>query len=93
MIKEFFRKKILDHQLKNVPPAQREMILAMMEKDPELFKQIAKDIKEEMGRRGDKDQEAAAMIVMPKYQKQLQALMGGPQRAPQRFNSNGSIRK
>jgi uncharacterized protein YneF (UPF0154 family) len=93
MIKEFLMKKVLQRQLKDVPPAQREQIMTMVEKDPKLFEQIAKEIKAEMKKRGDKDQNAAAMVVMPKYQKQLQALMGPPQRMPQRFNTNGSIRK
>lgn len=84
---------MLQLQLKNVPEAQRTQIMAVVEKDPKLFEQIAKEIKAEMKKRGDKDQTAAAMVVMPKYQKQLQTLMGPPQRAPQRFNPNGSIRK
>ena len=83
-------KKLLQRQLKDVPEAQRAMILAMVEKDPKLFEQIAKEIKGEM--KGGKDQTAAAMIVMPRYQKQLQQIMGS-QKAPQRFNPNGSIRK
>ena len=83
-------KKLLQRQLKDVPEAQRSMILAMVEKDPKLFEQIAKEIKAEM--KGGKDQTAAAMIVMPRYQKQLQQIMG-PQKASQRFNPNGSIRK
>lgn len=84
---------MLERQLKNVPEAQRAQILAMMEKDPKLFEQIARDIKAEIKKRGDKDQNAAAMVVMPKYQKQLQALMGAPARMPPRFNPNGSVRR
>lgn len=91
MIKEFLMKKMLARQLKGVPEAQRAQIMAMVEKDPKLFEQIAKEIKAEM--KTGKDQTAAAMIVMPKYQKELQALMGPSQRVPQRFNLNGSIRK
>lgn len=91
MIKEFLMKKMMQRQLKDVPEAQREQIMAMMEKDPKLFGQIAKEIKTEM--KTGKDQTAAAMIVMPRYQKELQALMGPSQRMPQRFNPNGSIRK
>ena len=82
---------MLERQLKDVPEARRAQIMAMMEKDPKLFEQIAKEIKAEMKK--GKDQTMAAMTVMPKHQKQLQALMGGPQRLPQRFNPNGSIRK
>ena len=91
MIKEFLMRKVLERQLKDVSPAQREQIMSMVKKDPKLFEQIAKDIKTEM--KTGKAEQAAAMVVMPKYQKQLQTLMGAPQRMPQRFNTNGSIRK
>jgi hypothetical protein len=93
MIKEFFMKKLLQRQLRDVPESQRAQIMAMVEKVPKLFEQIATEIKADMKKRGDKNQNAAAMVVMPKYQKQLQALVGAPQRMPQRFNPNGSIRK
>lgn len=83
-------RKMLQRQLKNVPEAQRTQIMAMIEKDPKLFEQIAKEMKEEMDK--GKDQMAAAMIVMPRYQEQLRAIMG-PQQMPQQFNPNGTIRK
>ncbi len=83
---------MLQSQLKNVPEAQRAQIMALVEKDPDLFAQIAKEIKAEM--KTGKDQMSAAMVVMPKYQKQLQAIMGPQtQIARQQFNQNGSIRK
>ena len=84
-------KKMLQSQLKNVPEAQRAQIMLMVEKDPELFEKIAKEIQEEVKK--GKDQMAAAMVVMPKYQAQLREIMGGPQRAPQQFNPNGTLRK
>ena len=90
MIKEFLMKKMLQRQLKNVPEGQREQIMTMVEKDPELFAQIAKEIKQEMKK--GKSQMSAAMTVMPKYQKQLQQIMGTKQ-APPQFNPSGSIRK
>lgn len=93
MIKQFLMRKMLERQLKSMPEAQRAQILAMVEKDPKLFEQIAKDIKAEMKRRGDREQTAAAMVVMPKYQSKLQALMGAPTRVPPRFNPNGSVRR
>lgn len=83
-------KKMLKAQMKNVPEAQRAQILAMVEKDPQLFEQIAKDIKAEM--KNGKDQMAATMAVMPRYQEKLRAVMGG-HKAPPQFNPNGSIRK
>ena len=90
MIKQFLMKQMLKRQLKDVPEAQRAQIMTMVEKDPKLFEQIAKEIKAEMDK--GKDQMSAAMTVMPKYQKQLQGIMG-PQQMRQQFNPNGSIRK
>lgn len=90
MIKQFLMRKMLERQLKSVPEAQRAQILAMVEKDPKLFERIAKEMKEEMKK--GKDQTMAAMAVMPKYQKELSALVGGPQMR-QQFNPNGSIKR
>mgnify|MGYP001617158323 CR=1 FL=1 len=83
-------KKMLQMQLKNVPEAERAQILEMVEKDPKLFEQIAKDIKQETKK--GKDKMVAAALVLPKYQKQLRELMG-PQKVIRQFNPNGSIRK
>lgn len=89
-------KKLLEKQLKDAPPDQRDMIMTMLEKDPALFEKIAKEMQAEM--KGGKDQMAAAMKVMPKYQAQIRALMGDKFPAPQqgggaRFNPNGSIHR
>ncbi len=45
----------------------------MLEKDPDLFMKIAKEVQEEMKK--GKSQMHAAMAVMPKYQAQIQKLM------------------
>lgn len=95
-VKNFMMKKLLEKQLKNAPPDQREMIMTMMEKDPALFEKIAKEMQDEM--KSGKDQMAAAMKVMPKYQAQIRALMGDkmpmpPQGGGARFNPNGSIHR
>lgn len=74
MIKNFFMKKMLQSQMKDLPKDQQEQLLHMVEKDPELFTKIAREIKEEM--KGGKDQMAAAMVVLPKYQDKLKHLMG-----------------
>ena len=81
---------MLERQLRDAPAAQREQIMTMMEKDPKLFEEIAKEIKAETKK--GKDQMTAAMIVMPKYQGKLREVMG-VQRIPQRFNPNGSLRR
>lgn len=91
--KNFMMRKLLEKQLKDAPADQREMILTLLEKDPELFEKIAKEMQAEM--KSGKDQMSAAMKVMPKYQTQIRALMGDkmPQRSGARFNPNGTIHR
>ncbi len=89
-------KKLLERQLKNAPPDQRELIMTLMEKNPALFEKIAQEMQAEI--KSGKSQMAAAMKVMPKYQKELQATMGDklPKQGGQgnvQFNPNGSIHK
>jgi hypothetical protein len=92
--KEFMMRKLLEKQLKDVPAEQREMIMTMVEKDPKLFEKIAIEIQAEM--KSGKNQMTAAMKVLPKYQSQLQTLLGDkmpgmPQKSGTQFNPNGSI--
>ncbi len=94
--KNFMMKKMLERQLKSAPPEQREMILTMMEKNPKLFEKIAVEMQSEM--KSGKNQMAAAMKVLPKYQKELQEALGDkmPKQAPgtgPRFNPNGTLYK
>lgn len=94
-VKEWGTRKLLESQLKNVPADQREMIMTMFEKDPELLEKISKEIQAEQKKGASQMQ--AAMKVMPKYQSQLQALMGGAQPkvggSMKGFRPDGSIRK
>lgn len=91
--KNFLMRKLLDKQLANVPADQKELIMTLVEKDPKLFEKIAQEMQAEM--KTGKSQMQAAMKVMPKYQAQIQALMGDkmPQagRGGARFNPDGSI--
>lgn len=94
--KEWGAKKLLEQQLKNAPPEQRQMIMTLFEKDPELLKKIGEEIQAETKKGSSQMQ--AAMKVMPKYQSQLQALVGnqaqrGMNGGAKGFNPNGSIRK
>ena len=61
---------MLKSQLGNMPKDQQERILEVVEKNPELFQKIAKEIKEETA--SGKDQMAAAMSVMRRHQQELQ---------------------
>jgi len=71
-IKDFFIKKALEYKLKDVPEAQRNMMMGMMEKDPELFKKIGEEIKQRT--KSGESEMAASMVVMRKYQAELQKL-------------------
>ena len=74
-IKDFFVKKMLRSQLKKsgVPEAQQEKLIEGMMKNPELFEKIAKEIKN-LEKQG-KNQMAASMEVMKKYQNELREVM------------------
>jgi formate dehydrogenase maturation protein FdhE len=100
-LKNFAMRKMMERQLKNAPPEQKEMISALLEKNPAVFEKIAKEMQEELKKNGN-NQMAAAMKVLPKYQKEilevmtpemkqkLAAMQGG---AAGKFNPNGSIRR
>ncbi len=87
--------------MKDAPPEQREMIMAMLEKDPELFEKIAKEMQDELKKNGN-NQMAAATKVLPKYQREILSVMS-PEMKEQlakmqmgvqgKFNPNGSIRR
>ena len=101
-IKNYAVKKMLQKQLKDAPADQQQMIMELVEKDPQLFERIAKEMQDEMKKNGN-NQMAAAMKVLPKYQQQLAAAMSPEMRqkmmqmqgAPNagKFNPNGSIRR
>lgn len=73
MLKNFFTRQLLKHQMKNVPKEQQERIITMVEKNPELFKKIGDEIQHRT--KAGEDQMKASMEVMKKYQKELQELM------------------
>lgn len=93
-------KKVLQSQMKNVPQDQQQMIMEMLEKDPALFEKIAKETQAEMKANGG-NQMAAASKILPKYQKEIMAVMSPEMKekmikmqagAAGQFNPNGSIR-
>lgn len=100
-LKNFAMRKLLERQLKDAPPEQKEMITALLEKNPETFQKIAKEMQEELKKNGN-NQMAAAMKVLPKYQKEIMEAMTPEMRqklvqmhggAAGRFNPNGSLRR
>ena len=69
----FLMKAMLKKQMKGVPEAEQDRIIGLIEKNPDLFKQIAEETQEKV--KGGMGQQEAAMMVMKKYQGELQGLM------------------
>ncbi len=72
-IQSFLFKKYADWKLKDMPEAQREQMLTLVQKDPELFKRIGEEI--ERRKRGGESEMKAAMDVMRKHREEIAALM------------------
>jgi len=100
-LKQYALKKVLQSQMKDAPPEQQKMILEMLEKDPALFGKISKEMQAELKANGN-NQMAAAMKVLPKFQKEIMKVMSPEMKeklsqmqlgAQGKFNPNGSIRR
>lgn len=72
-IKDFFMRKMLESQMKDVPKAEQEKVFTMLQKDPTLFEKIAKEVQQEM--KNGKDQMSATMNVVKKYETDLKKLI------------------
>lgn len=72
MIKEFLLKQAVKHGSKNLPKEQADMLQVAVEKNPELFEKIAKEI--DALKKSGKPEMYASFDVMKKYQKELQVL-------------------
>jgi hypothetical protein len=66
-------KKMMASKLKDVPQDQQDKIFKAIETNPDLFKKIAEEVQEKM--KQGKDQMAASMEVMQKYQEDLKKVM------------------
>lgn len=73
MIKEFLLKQVVKRQLKGVPEAEVDRILAIVEKNPELFKKIGDEIQAKV--KAGRSQMAASMEVMRAHQSELQKVL------------------
>ncbi len=74
-MKTFLMKKMLKSKLKGVPEDQLDKMIAMIEKNPDFFQNIAKEVEQEVKK--GKSQEAATMEVMRKHQGEVQKMMQG----------------
>ncbi len=79
-IKDKVVAKALEKQLANVPPEQRDMVMAAMQKNPKLFETIAKEI--EAKKKAGMPEIYASLQVMKEHQVELQrAMMSGNNKA------------
>jgi len=69
----FFMKKLLQMQIRNLPKDQQEAILRAFDRDPAFFKKIADEIQEKVKAGADKNM--ASMTVMMKYKDKMRDLM------------------
>jgi DNA-binding phage protein len=73
-VQDFFLRQMMKSKLKDVPEGQREQIMALVTKDPELFKKIGEEVDRRV-KKGGEPQMKATMEVMKKYRAELQQLM------------------
>jgi hypothetical protein len=73
MFGNFLFRKLVESKMKDVPSEQREMILSVLEKNPEFFERIAREVKELQDK--GRDQQAAVMEVMQKHQAEIARIM------------------
>jgi hypothetical protein len=74
----FFKDKLIKSQLKNLPPEQQQLITALLEKNPKLFKQIGEEIKAK--KKAGMDEQMASMQVMMAHKGEIQKIMQGIQK-------------
>ena len=72
-IQNFLLGAAMKWKMKDVPEAQREQIMALVKKDPELFKRIGEEVDRRV--KGGEPQVKATMEVMKKYRVELSSLM------------------
>jgi hypothetical protein len=72
-VQDFFLRQMMKAKMKDVPEAQREQIMQLVTKDPELFKKIGEEVDRRV-KKGGEPQMKATMEVMKKYRAELAAL-------------------
>jgi hypothetical protein len=72
-IQDFITRQVLKSKMKDVPEAQRDQIMSLVQKDPQLFKKIGEEV--ERRKKGGENEMKATMEVMKKYRADLAKLM------------------
>ena len=73
--KDFFLKQALKAKMKDVPEAEREKLMAVMEENPDFFKKIGEEVQKRV--KAGQSEMAATMVVMREHQAELQRIMQG----------------
>jgi hypothetical protein len=73
MLKGFLMKQLMKRKMSHLPPEMQERFSSAIEKDPDFFTMLSKEIDAEQKR--GKGQMAASISVMKKHQKRLQELL------------------
>ena len=74
MFKQLILRKLIQSKLKGVPQEQQDVILDALEKDPELFMRLAKEV--ETKTKSGMSQMDAAQKVFSAHQEELKRLLG-----------------
>jgi hypothetical protein len=74
MFKQLLLRKMLAAKLKGVPQEQQDMILGALEKDPDLFMRLAKEVEEKT--KSGMSQMDAAQKVFTAHQDELKKVLG-----------------
>lgn len=72
-MQDFLLKQAMKWKMKDVPAEQQEQILAVVQKNPELFKKIGEEV--ERRTKSGEPQMKATIEVMKKYREELAAIM------------------
>ncbi|MBI2065815.1 MAG: hypothetical protein HYT68_01990 [Candidatus Zambryskibacteria bacterium] len=73
IFKNFLLKQALKSKMKDVPEAEREKMLALIEENPEFFKKIGDEVQRRV--KAGQGEMAATMVVMREHQSELQRLL------------------
>lgn len=71
--KNFMLKQAMKAKMKDVPEAEREKLMSVMEKNPDFFKKIGEEVQRRV--KSGQSEMAATMVVMRKHQSELQKIM------------------
>jgi hypothetical protein len=73
IFKNFMLKQMLKTKMKGMSEEQQNMLLGMVEKNPDFFKKIGEEV--EAKKKSGKDEMAATMEVMRQHQAEFQKLI------------------